>query len=258
VRSPPPPPLPQLENDLRALAAESRRTDNLGNLSGIATQISGWLSHTDFGQIKESAERGALRLRSVAAEGKGLGGVRASKVWGCFMIAGIVGVQGRRLHSRGQRRVGSRRPQRANAAAECSSPNPPAFALPTCYAVPWAQEILHPFLLVCESRNPRLVGLALASIQKLLANDAVAQDGRVQILGALNHVRLLPFSSAPQRPALAASHLKRRHAQAAPGAAVAVAAGSSSLPHAGLSSQPAGAQPLPSPMCRWSAPAMRA
>jgi hypothetical protein len=64
-----------LEADLRALSAEARRTD--GNL---ATQITGWLQHTDYSQIKESAERGVLALRAIAQDGGGLAAVRESKV----------------------------------------------------------------------------------------------------------------------------------------------------------------------------------
>lgn len=45
--------------------------------------------------------------------------------------------------------------------------------------------MLRPFLLVCESRNPRLVSLALGSLQKLLAHDAVGPEGRGQVLAAL-------------------------------------------------------------------------
>jgi hypothetical protein len=59
-----------LENDLRALSSEARKTDSL------ATQITGWLQHTDYPQIKESAERAVLKLRAVAHEGRGVEAVR--------------------------------------------------------------------------------------------------------------------------------------------------------------------------------------
>jgi hypothetical protein len=51
------------------------------------------------------------------------------------------------------------------------------------------QEILRPFLLVCESKNPRLIGIVLGSIQKLLAHNAVSDEGRTQIIQALQQVR---------------------------------------------------------------------
>lgn len=51
------------------------------------------------------------------------------------------------------------------------------------------QEILRPFLLVCESKNPRLIGIVLGSIQKLLAHNAVSDEGRTQIIAALQQVR---------------------------------------------------------------------
>jgi hypothetical protein len=50
------------------------------------------------------------------------------------------------------------------------------------------QEILRPFLLVCESKNPRLIGAVLGSIQKLLAHNAVSDEGRQQIIQALHQV----------------------------------------------------------------------
>jgi hypothetical protein len=50
------------------------------------------------------------------------------------------------------------------------------------------QEILRPFLLVCESKNPRLIGIVLGSIQKLLAHNAVSDEGRTQIIAALQQV----------------------------------------------------------------------
>lgn len=60
-----------LEADLRALCSEARRTDSL------ATQITGWLQHTDFPQIKDCAERALLKLRSVAQERGGVEALRA-------------------------------------------------------------------------------------------------------------------------------------------------------------------------------------
>lgn len=73
-----------LEADLRALSAEARKTDSL------ATQITGWLQHTDFPQIKESAERAVLKLRAVAHEGRGLEAVRTQvcqAVLLCFTLS---------------------------------------------------------------------------------------------------------------------------------------------------------------------------
>ena len=60
-----------LEADLRALCAEARRTDSL------ATQITGWLQHTDFPQLRDAAERALLRLRAVAHEGQGIQGLHS-------------------------------------------------------------------------------------------------------------------------------------------------------------------------------------
>jgi hypothetical protein len=61
------------------------------------------------------------------------------------------------------------------------------------------QEVLRPFLLVCESRNPRLVASALASLHKLLSHDAVSAEGRQRVIHTLNQVRRLPaVPSAPR------------------------------------------------------------
>jgi Dimerisation and cyclophilin-binding domain of Mon2 len=54
------------------------------------------------------------------------------------------------------------------------------------------QEILRPFLLVCESRNPRLVGSVLGSLQKLLAHGAVSSEGRAAVIAALQQVERNP------------------------------------------------------------------
>lgn len=71
-----------LENDLRALSAEARKTDSL------ATQITGWLQHTDYPQIKESAERAVLKLRAVAHEGRGVEAVRTPVRRACAACGG--------------------------------------------------------------------------------------------------------------------------------------------------------------------------
>jgi hypothetical protein len=63
-----------LEADLRALCAESYRPDNL------ATQITGWLSHTDYPQLKEASERAAMKLRTIPQDKSGVVTVRNSKV----------------------------------------------------------------------------------------------------------------------------------------------------------------------------------
>jgi hypothetical protein len=53
--------LAQLDADLRLLSSESRRADSLTG------QLTGWLSGPEHPQIKESAERAMLRLRSMAS-----------------------------------------------------------------------------------------------------------------------------------------------------------------------------------------------
>ncbi len=51
--------LPSLEADLRILSAESRRSESLTG------QLTGWLSGPEHPQIKESAERAMLKLRTL-------------------------------------------------------------------------------------------------------------------------------------------------------------------------------------------------
>jgi hypothetical protein len=73
------------------------------------------------------------------------------------------------------------------------------------------QDVLKPFLLACE-KNSRLASLALSSIQKFLANDAVSGDGRALIISALQSVSIYsliaeatesnPCQSIPLQPAL--------------------------------------------------------
>jgi hypothetical protein len=60
--------------------------------------------------------------------------------------------------------------------------------LVSCFTLGCVQEILRPFLLVLEFRNPRLVGHALAAIQRMLANNAVSVEGRRAIIQALQQV----------------------------------------------------------------------
>ena len=69
-----------LEADLRALSAEASKTDSL------ATQISGWLSHTDYPQLKEASERAAMKLRTITPDKSGIAAVRNSKVSSCWCL----------------------------------------------------------------------------------------------------------------------------------------------------------------------------
>jgi hypothetical protein len=51
-----------------------------------------------------------------------------------------------------------------------------------------SHEVLKPFLAACEIKSPKLVSTALASIQKLLANDVIDASGLVAVTGALEQV----------------------------------------------------------------------
>ena len=48
--------------------------------------------------------------------------------------------------------------------------------------------MLKPFLAACEVKSPKLAGIALVSIQKLLANDLVAAEGLLAVTRALEQV----------------------------------------------------------------------
>jgi Dimerisation and cyclophilin-binding domain of Mon2 len=50
---------------------------------------------------------------------------------------------------------------------------------------------MKPFLLACEVKNPKLASMALVSLQKLLANDAVSEEGVTAIVEALEQVSSL-------------------------------------------------------------------
>ncbi|KAK9834027.1 hypothetical protein WJX81_004391 [Elliptochloris bilobata] len=54
-----------------------------------------------------------------------------------------------------------------------------------------AGEVLKPFLAACEVKSPKLVSIALASIQKLLANDLVTAEGMLAVTRALEQVEKL-------------------------------------------------------------------
>lgn len=56
--------------------------------------------------------------------------------------------------------------------------------------------MLKPFLAACEIKSPKLVSIALASIQKLLANDLVTADGLLAVTHALEQA---PVPPAPPR-----------------------------------------------------------
>ena len=58
-----------------------------------------------------------------------------------------------------------------------------------------AAEVLKPFLAACEIKSPKLVSIALASIQKLLANDLVTAEGLLAVTRALEQVPSLPLFS---------------------------------------------------------------
>lgn len=93
--------------ELWTLSADATKTDSL------ATQITGWLQHTDFAQIKASAEAAQTFLRS--AERGGRGGVQAvrSKVSGrerhaCRVAWRAAGVRVNTQCTAGRRRTHAR------------------------------------------------------------------------------------------------------------------------------------------------------
>ncbi|BDA41918.1 Protein MON2 homolog [Coccomyxa sp. Obi] len=117
--------LPSLEADLRILSAESRRSESLTG------QLTGWLAGPEHPQIKESAERAMLKLRTLG-----------------------------------------------------NNEDPEVLAK-------HRKEILKPFLAACGIKSPKLASISLASIQKMLANDLVAQDDIQPIVLALGQVERL-------------------------------------------------------------------
>jgi hypothetical protein len=80
-----------LEADLRSLCNEARKTDSL------ATQITGWLQHTNSPQIKESAERALVIVRATVQEGHGIEGIKTkvlhvtrSSAIMCWMLVAVM------------------------------------------------------------------------------------------------------------------------------------------------------------------------
>lgn len=50
------------------------------------------------------------------------------------------------------------------------------------------QDVLKPFLAACGIKSPKLASVSLAGIQKMLANDLVAQEDIPSIVQALGQV----------------------------------------------------------------------
>jgi hypothetical protein len=55
-----------------------------------------------------------------------------------------------------------------------------------------AQEVLKPFLAACGVRAPKLAGIAVMTIQKMLANNLVAEEDLRPIVRALEQVMRAP------------------------------------------------------------------
>ena len=50
------------------------------------------------------------------------------------------------------------------------------------------QDVLKPFLLSLESKSPKLANISLASIQKMVANDAITEEHLLTVVKALEQV----------------------------------------------------------------------
>ena len=58
------------------------------------------------------------------------------------------------------------------------------------------QDVLKPFLLSLESKSPKLANISLASIQKMVANDAITEEHLLTVVKALEQVSLHAFLSS--------------------------------------------------------------
>ena len=63
------------------------------------------------------------------------------------------------------------------------------------------QDVLKPFLLSLESKSPKLANISLASIQKLVANDAITEEHLLTVVKALEQVSLHAFLRSWWQPA---------------------------------------------------------
>ena len=52
-----------------------------------------------------------------------------------------------------------------------------------------SKEVLKPFIMGCESKSSKLASIAMVSIQKLSAHDALSDDGILLIAAAMEQVR---------------------------------------------------------------------
>ncbi len=59
-----------------------------------------------------------------------------------------------------------------------------------------------PILLSLESKSPKLANISLASIQKMVANDAITEEHLLTVVKALEQVSLHAFLSSWWQPAL--------------------------------------------------------
>ena len=51
-----------------------------------------------------------------------------------------------------------------------------------------SKDILKPFLMACESKSSKLANIAMVSIQKLCAHDALSDDGILSVAAAIEQV----------------------------------------------------------------------
>ena len=147
----------QLENDLKNLAAEAKRSDTFtGQLSGLLL-----LSGPEHPHIREATERSLTKLKAWK-EGDFSHTFVIDKVSVCMGLTICVLTY-----------------QSAS----------PSFDLEARLTVEeYFQDFLKPFLAACESKSSKLTVTALISLQRQLANDAILHRDVIAVVHALEQV----------------------------------------------------------------------
>lgn len=135
--------------------------------------LASFFSAADHPEVKEAAERAVLKVRSLAEAPDALEQIRAAKV--CERRARVQ-----------QRRRGPALAQHSCGESLKWSLLWDQARLPRCLPL---QELLRPLQLACDTKSPKLVGHALSTAQKMLANGAMSPEGTLAVVGLLAKVR---------------------------------------------------------------------
>lgn len=156
-----------LETDFRELGQLARKGD--GGFGGFFA--------SENTELREAAERAVLKVRSFADFPDAQNAVRDTKVSERFQRAAVTDARATCFGCCGRRRFN----RRSNRRGACS---------PWLCFTPFVQlqELLKPLALGCDTKSTRIIALCLSTVQKMLANGAVSQEGVEAVLAMLGRV----------------------------------------------------------------------